>query len=311
MERRTPGHLGRYLDSFCTGRDDLARPKFEGFVHQVTTKLLAVDDSKTMRRVLEIAFSGDEFHLTTAASAQEALAALGSGSPDVALVDGYLGTSNGYDLVREIKAASPRTRVLVLSSKQRPYDEGAGQSAGADGTFEKPFDSTKLLARVAELSSAAPAPVAAPPIAAAPRPVAVSAPAAPPPLAPAPVAARPSAASPLPPSAAPAAPRSSTAQRPPAPAARASAAPPQIAPLSAPAASAPRGSAPLAAVPNAAIAAATGSLATQLAGLGLSREQVEAVLALSRDVVEQVVWEVVPVLAETLIKEEIARLTAD
>lgn len=264
----------------------------------MTTKLLAVDDSKTMRRVLEIAFSGDEFHLTTAASAQEALAALGSSSPDVALVDGYLGTSSGYDLVREIKAASPRTRVLVLSSKQRPYDEGAGQSAGADGTFEKPFDSTKLLARIAELSSAAPAP----------RPAAAPAPVAPPPqpAPPAPVAVRPSAASPLPPSAAPApaAPRSSTAQRPPAPAARASAAPPQIAPLSAPAAPAPASN-------GQALLAATGSLATQLAGLGLSREQVEAVLALSRDVVEQVVWEVVPVLAETLIKEEIARLTAD
>jgi len=37
----------------------------------------------------------------------------------------------------------------------------------------------------------------------------------------------------------------------------------------------------------------------------------EGVLALSRDLVEQVVWEVVPVLAETLIKEEIARLTKD
>ena len=37
----------------------------------------------------------------------------------------------------------------------------------------------------------------------------------------------------------------------------------------------------------------------------------EGVLALSRDIVEQVVWEVVPTLAETLIKEEIRRLTQD
>ena len=34
-------------------------------------------------------------------------------------------------------------------------------------------------------------------------------------------------------------------------------------------------------------------------------------LALSREVVEHVVWEVVPQLAETLIKEEIARLTKE
>jgi hypothetical protein len=49
----------------------------------------------------------------------------------------------------------------------------------------------------------------------------------------------------------------------------------------------------------------------KLGQLGLTREQVESVLALSREVVEQVVWEVVPVLAEQLIKEEIKRLTAD
>ena len=39
--------------------------------------------------------------------------------------------------------------------------------------------------------------------------------------------------------------------------------------------------------------------------------QVDAVLALSREVVEQVVWEVVPVLAETIIQEEIRRLTQE
>lgn len=49
----------------------------------------------------------------------------------------------------------------------------------------------------------------------------------------------------------------------------------------------------------------------QLQGLGLSPAQVEAVLALSREVVEQVVWEIVPVPAETIIHEEIRRLTAE
>jgi hypothetical protein len=48
-----------------------------------------------------------------------------------------------------------------------------------------------------------------------------------------------------------------------------------------------------------------------LAGLGLTKEQIDAVVSLSREVVERVVWEVVPVLAETLIKEEIQRLTAE
>ena len=52
-------------------------------------------------------------------------------------------------------------------------------------------------------------------------------------------------------------------------------------------------------------------LASKLAGLGLTKDQVSGVLALSKDVVEQVVWEVVPMLAEAMIKEEIKRLTSD
>jgi hypothetical protein len=52
-------------------------------------------------------------------------------------------------------------------------------------------------------------------------------------------------------------------------------------------------------------------LESKLQNLGLTAEQVQGVLALSKEVVEQVVWEVVPVLAETMIKEEIARLTAE
>ncbi len=63
--------------------------------------------------------------------------------------------------------------------------------------------------------------------------------------------------------------------------------------------------------PAAAVAAATSDLGGKLSGLGLSKEQIEGVLSLSREIIEQVVWEVVPDLAEQLIKEEIKRLTAD
>lgn len=49
----------------------------------------------------------------------------------------------------------------------------------------------------------------------------------------------------------------------------------------------------------------------QASALGLTPAQVEAISALTRDVVERVVWEVVPQLAETIIREELKRLTAD
>jgi hypothetical protein len=60
----------------------------------------------------------------------------------------------------------------------------------------------------------------------------------------------------------------------------------------------------------AAVVSANADLERKIGALGLTAEQAAAVLALSREVVERVVWEVVPDLAETIIKEEIRRLTA-
>lgn len=51
-------------------------------------------------------------------------------------------------------------------------------------------------------------------------------------------------------------------------------------------------------------------LEAKVTALGLTAAQVEAVSALTREVVERVVWEVVPQLAETMIREEIRRLTS-
>ena len=63
--------------------------------------------------------------------------------------------------------------------------------------------------------------------------------------------------------------------------------------------------------PIAGATSSNGEMAQKLAGMGLSPNQIDGVLKLSREVIERVVWEVVPDLAETIIREEIKRLTAD
>jgi CheY-like chemotaxis protein len=62
---------------------------------------------------------------------------------------------------------------------------------------------------------------------------------------------------------------------------------------------------------DSAVQAAAKAVEGHAASLGLSPAQVEAITALTREVVERVVWEVVPQLAETMIREELKRLTAD
>jgi CheY-like chemotaxis protein len=310
----------------------------------VTTTLLAVDDSKTMRKVLEITFAGEDYRTVLAENSAEALAKLGTENPAVALVDAQLGEESGYVLCQSMKRESPSLPVIILSSRQKPFDRARGSSVGADDFMDKPFDTQQLIDKVsAVLRAAAQAP--APP---APRPaVQPDVPKRPPEAAARPEASRgrmqtlaygtpPSVpvgqsardaqrsrpGSPVPAAAKPVSPAKQAPARilpiAPTPVSGVPAQPDarRPAPASRPDVSAAaRGVTPSAAQPPAPAvdhaAAATGELAEKIQGLGLSEEQVQAVLKLSREVVEQVVWEVVPVLAETVIQEEIRRLTRE
>jgi len=277
----------------------------------VTTTLLAVDDSKTMRKVLEITFAGEDFRTVLCESADEALGKLGE-NPQVALVDAGLDNAGGYELCQKIKAASPNVAVVMLSSKQQPYDRARGSAVGADDFVDKPFDTQQLLEKITTIArraasspimtAAAPAPVVMPSASTKLADVGVGRPrvqtlaygSTPSPIIP---------ASPAPAQVAPVQPVANL--RPTITSAPAI----ELAPSPVAAATPPVAAAPSAAKsgPNAP-AALPADFAGKLGGLGLSNAQVEAVLSLSREVVEQVVWEVVPTLAETIIKEELKRL---
>jgi len=271
----------------------------------VATTVLAVDDSVTMRKVLEITFAGSDFHVVTAAGGDAALQAVQQHKPAIALVDATLEPTDGYEVCRQIKAASPSTAVVILSSKQNPYNAGSGTAAGADDHIDKPYDTQQVLDKVNRvLAGGGAQPAAAAPAA---RPAAATAP-----------AARPAAAAPanIPSSGAPRAKTllySPDAVPPALAAARAGQPAPAAPPAARPPAPAPAPSAPSAAasaaVGPAISAAVNGQLQQKLGDLALTPAQIDAVAALSREIVERVVWEVVPVLAETIIKEEIARLT--
>lgn len=271
----------------------------------MTTKLLAVDDSKTMRRVLEITFSGDEYHPIIASNADEAVSALRNDAPHIALIDAHLGAENGYDLCRQVKSALPHVKVLLLTSKQRPYDADQGTAAGADDYFDKPFDSQKLLDKVAALASVLEAAPAEPPQLEPPQPQPL------PPISEAPVLnaplSEPAFASLTEPLMAPPASTPAFLETP----AAVSSEPVEELFLDEEEASEVHAVEPVEVVAQDSALPALADLETKLQGLGLDAAQLAGVLSLSKAVVEQVVWEVVPQLAETMIKEEIKRLTND
>jgi CheY-like chemotaxis protein len=252
----------------------------------VPVNILVADDSVTMRRILELTFAGEDATVTTVEGGDAAVAAAADLAPDVVLADASM-AMDGYRVASAIRSTPglERTAIIVLASQKHPYDEAKGRAAGVDDHVVKPFDTQHVIDKVKRVMSQ-------------PRAAAVK------------------------PAAAPQAPAAAAAQRMNRPGTntlgfeRASAAaqqpsrpsvpPPQQRPAAPPA----RPQAP--AVPSPMISAATsgmGDMAQRLDGLGLTADQVQGVLALSREVIEKVVWEVVPDLAETLIREEIRRLT--
>jgi CheY-like chemotaxis protein len=292
----------------------------------LTTTLLAVDDSKTMRKVLEITFSGEDFRLVLCGSAQEALGKL-SERPSIALVDAGLEGTGGYELCRQLKAQQPGLGVVILSSKQQPYDRALGGQVGADDFADKPFDTQQLIDKVNTLAKksagvVAPAPATAPALHQGGRATTLQYGANPVPggIPAAPVAAPVASAPPAPvqrqtapglaagPAFGSRAPTALGATVP--PEVRAAPTPP-TAPLS-PSASAAAVAASRAPASSAVATVTNGAeFAQRLGSLGLTQQQVEGVLSLSREVLERVVWEVVPTLAETLIREEIQRLVKE
>lgn len=249
--------------------------------------ILVADDSVTMRRILELTFAGEDAKVITVDSGDAAVAKAAEVAPDVVFADASM-SLDGYKVASAIKATPglERTAVIVLASQKQPYDEAKGRAAGVDDHIVKPFDTQHVIDKVKRVMA---------------QPRATAAKAAPPPAAP---PARPAQQRPVGPGGTIAFERSPVAPQA-APAARPAPAPAPAAPARAVAAAAPA-AAPIAA---AAMAAGTSDLMHKLDGLGLTADQARAVLALSREVIEKVVWEVVPDLAETLIREEIRRLT--
>ena len=313
--------------------------------------LFVVDDSATMRKVFELTFAGEDVTVITHDGAEGVVARAREVRPHAAIVDVALGGAVGYDVVRSLRADAGLATVPIylLYSDHSPLDEAAARACGAAGALAKPFDTQAMIDRVRQafsMTAGAPAPSASPvgnltqpfgsPAAAAaaaalraapPAATTPTAPAPRPAAAPAVPPASPAARGPVVPPARHAAPPSA-ARAPATPTGReselslddlATARAPALAPSAAPR---PMAQAPLA-VPRVlqphAPEPSPPELSRQVAHeihakvshLGLTQAQVEAVTALTKEVVERVVWEVVPQLAETLIREEIKRLTAE
>jgi DNA-binding NarL/FixJ family response regulator len=79
-----------------------------------------------------------------AQDAAEALRLAGEAKPQVALVDLFLGRQSGAELCDDLRAASPETKILLISGAGR-ISAGAARAAGASGFVSKDWGAPDVL----------------------------------------------------------------------------------------------------------------------------------------------------------------------
>ncbi|MFO7181703.1 MAG: response regulator [Pseudomonadota bacterium] len=113
-------------------------------------RILVVDDSPTIRRVVASILSEGAFEPLLAGDGQEALDLLSTESVDLVLLDFVMPRMNGYQFCREIRAI-PNLRHLPVVLMSAKGDRIRGQFVNQTGALDaitKPFDRRGLLAVV-------------------------------------------------------------------------------------------------------------------------------------------------------------------
>lgn len=111
-------------------------------------RILAVDDSPSMRKMVAFTLEGAGYAVVEAVDGEDALEKA-QRHDDIALVlaDQNMPRLDGLGLTRRLRdlPAYARTPILILTTESSDEMKQAGRSAGATGWLVKPFDPVRLV----------------------------------------------------------------------------------------------------------------------------------------------------------------------
>ena len=113
----------------------------------MTLQVLAIDDSRTMRNLLNATLSGAGYRVALAEDGEDGLAKFDASDPDVVITDINMPRLDGFGFI-EAARSRQRSRVvpiLVLTTESAPEMKARARDAGASGWIVKPFDEEKLV----------------------------------------------------------------------------------------------------------------------------------------------------------------------
>ncbi|MEU7046460.1 response regulator transcription factor [Streptomyces varsoviensis] len=119
-----------------------------------SVKLVVVDDQTAVREALAVMLDLDDDVdvVATATNGEEAVAAVAAHGPDVVLMDLNMPVMDGVEATGRIRAASPRTTVVVLTTFEDDESILAALQAGAGGYLTKDAGRDTILQAVRSAS---------------------------------------------------------------------------------------------------------------------------------------------------------------
>ncbi len=120
----------------------------------MTVQVLAIDDSRTMRNLLQATLCSAGFAVDLAEDGEDGLRRFDQSDPDIVITDINMPKLDGFGF---IEAARQRKRnrlvpILVLTTEDGDELKSRARKAGATGWIVKPFDEEKLLWAIARVS---------------------------------------------------------------------------------------------------------------------------------------------------------------
>ena len=113
-------------------------------------RILVVEDEHAIREMVGFALKKAGFQFEEAVDAEQALLAIASNPPDLALLDWMLPGMSGVDLARRLRReeVTAKIPIILLTARVEENDRVHGLEVGADDYITKPFSPRELVARI-------------------------------------------------------------------------------------------------------------------------------------------------------------------
>lgn len=120
----------------------------------MSIKILAIDDSRTIREMLRHTLTQGGFDVCVAEDGVDGMEKLAEVAPDVVITDINMPRMDGFGVIESIRSAAKYAGlpILVLTTESAKDLKERARKSGATGWIVKPFDDATLIGTIRRIT---------------------------------------------------------------------------------------------------------------------------------------------------------------